>query len=65
MKLKMLPNEMSSWNQYPDLYKFMSIHFLLDTDINTIERETYSFLAFVGDIGGLNEFLVLMFGLMA
>lgn len=65
MKIKMEPNQFSSWTNYPHLYKFMSVHFMLDQDIQTTERETYSFLAFVGDIGGLNEFLMIFFGLMA
>ena len=58
-------NQKSSWNVYPDKYKFFSVHMLLDADIRTTERETYSFFAYVGDIGGLTEFLLMFFGYLA
>ena len=58
-------NQESSWNQFPSRYKFISIHFLLNPDILHTERETYSFLAYVSDIGGLKEFLMSFLGVFA
>ncbi len=43
----------------------MSIHYLLDPDLDQTERETYGFLDFVGDIGGLIDFLIISFGFLA
>jgi hypothetical protein len=65
MSIKMEVNQKSSWVVYPDRFKFFSIHLLLDPDIKTTERNTYSFFAFVGDIGGLTEFLLGFFGYLA
>ena len=65
MKIKMENNQRSSWNIHPDKYKFFSAHMLLDPDVRTTERETYSFFDFVGDIGGLTEFLLMFFGYLA
>ena len=47
----------SSWTDYPHLYKFMSIHFYVNPNVKTIERQTYDFLSLLGDIGGLIEIL--------
>ena len=33
MTLLMTPNEVSSWDNYPFQYKFMSLHVLLNMDI--------------------------------
>ena len=35
MKIKMGINEKSSWNIYPDHFKFFSVHLLLDPDVKT------------------------------
>lgn len=65
MKMKMQSNQDSSWNVYPDRYKFISLHFLLDQDMRLTERQTYSFLAYASDMGGLKEFLLTFFGVFA
>lgn len=40
-----------------DKYKYTSIAFLLSPDVTLIERETYSLLEWLGDIGGLFDAL--------
>ena len=44
-------------NQYPDYYKFFSLEVNLNEDLKQIDRETYSMLDWLGDIGGLIEAL--------
>lgn len=65
MNFDMLPNEISNWNDYPNKIKFFSVHFLLNQDINNIERTTYDFLEFMGDCGGLLEILMFIFGMIS
>lgn len=61
----MNPNP-SSWNVFPTKenplaqYKFMSVSFELDKSLRLVNRSTYSFLDWLGDIGGLNDALVLI-----
>lgn len=57
----MMPNEISNWSNYPESYKFFSVHFTLKQDINNIERATYDFLELMGDCGGVLEILVIFF----
>lgn len=53
----------SSWNTFPSeanpfaRYKFMSVSFELSKDLRQINRQTYSFLDWLGDVGGLLEAL--------
>lgn len=58
----MEPNP-SSWNTFPTeadpfaKYKFMSVSFELGKDLRQINRQTYSLLDWLGDVGGLLEAL--------
>jgi len=56
INFNMKPNEISSEINYPEKYKFFSVHFSLDQDIYKIERSTYDLLDLIGDIGGVFEF---------
>lgn len=53
----------SSWNQFPTAekpdgkYKFTSFHFRRNQDLKIINRQTYSILDWLGDIGGLFDAL--------
>lgn len=54
------PSSMSIWpsEQNPDeYYKITSSFVTLSMDQNIIERQTYSFLEWLGDIGGLYDAL--------
>ena len=52
---------MSSWDNFPTdenphaLYKFFSMQLGLSKNVNHINRQTYSILDWLGDIGGLFE----------
>jgi len=62
MHLELGPNEMSSWNSYPDHYKHMGFEIMLSPDIGRNDRETYDLLSYLGDLGGLVEILKLIIG---
>ena len=47
----------SSWTNYPSRYKFISYQIQISDIVKVTNRETYSLLEFLGDIGGLWEFL--------
>lgn len=49
----------SSWTRYPYKYKFLSYQFQVSDVIPVTNRETYSLLELLGDIGGLLEFLII------
>lgn len=59
------PNQ-SNWTNFPTkenpntFYKYVSISFESDKHLRLITRSTYSFLDWLGDIGGLNDALVLL-----
>ena len=65
MNFEMKPNEFSSWTNYPEQYKFMSIDFQIDQDIYKIERSTYDLLDLIGDVGGMLEFFLFTFKMLA
>ena len=45
----------------PDLmYKFTSISLFFSPDLTVIERQTYSLLDYLGDVGGLHDMLALI-----
>ena len=44
MSMEMGNLEYSSWTQYPDYYKFFSVHVQLDHDVVHTERVTYDVL---------------------
>ena len=48
--------EASSWNNYPDRYTFISYNLYASDAKELLQRESYSFLDFTGDIGGVIEF---------
>lgn len=57
------PSSMSQWptKENPDVYyKVASTYVTLTMDQNVIERNTYSFLEWLGDIGGLYDALRLI-----
>ena len=45
------------------LYKFGSIQLVADRIVQIINRQTYSLLDWLGDMGGLNDALLLIFNL--
>jgi len=61
----MLGNELSSWTQYPSQYKFMSIEFDLNMDVQYTDRASYDFLNWMGDVGGSLEILLLACNMIA
>ena len=65
MQFQMLPNEFSSWTNYPFQYKFMSIAYELNQDIHYTDRTSYDFLNMMGDIGGVLEILLLVCHMIA
>ena len=56
----------SAWNKFPTpenpraKYKFCSFNLSLVEDLQKISRQTYSFLDWLGDCGGLVDMLVLI-----
>ena len=59
MSLTMGPTYPSAFTSYPKTYKFIGLTISTEDSRNLINRETYSLLEFLGDIGGLYEFLYL------
>jgi hypothetical protein len=57
-----LPED-SAWTVYPEKYKFISMAVFMSSDSEVTNRETYEFLGYLGDIGGLID--VLRLGLAA
>lgn len=51
-------NQQSSWNIYPNKYKFMSVHYVLHPDVSTTYRTNYNLVDLCVDIGGLMKFLM-------
>ena len=49
----------SAYASYPEAYKFVGLTISVDEKRSLIQRQTYSLLEFLGDIGGLYEFLYL------
>jgi hypothetical protein len=62
--LKDTGNKPSDWSTYPSYYKFTSINLLLDYNLISVTRQTYSLLTFFGDLGGLYEALTRICGLL-
>jgi len=59
MNTNILP---SSYNDYPLKYKYIGLEFALDMDVQTTDRQSYGFLDFIGDLGGLSEILKMSVG---
>ena len=55
--LKMGSTYPSAYANYPEEYKFIGLTISVDEKRSLISRTTYSLLEFLGDIGGLFEFL--------
>ena len=53
-------NEVSSWTNYPDNYKFMSLEFELNLDVKHVDRTSYDILDMCGDTGGFMSILMVM-----
>jgi len=47
----------SAWLDYPDKYKITGIEIMFSYDIIDYNRQTYSVLEFLGDLGGLYDAL--------
>ena len=66
----MLPAAPSSWNKYPTVenpssrYKFTSIEINASMDQTIINRETYSGLDYLGDLGGLFDAFKIIGGIL-
>ena len=60
----------SSWNKFPTVenpslqYKYLSVEFNLDMDLMSWQRDTYSALDWLGDMGGLFDALFTIFKVM-
>ena len=65
MQLKMMANEPSLFRNYPSQYKFMSIDFNLNMEVQHTDRTSYDFLNMMGDVGGVLEILLIIFNLIA
>ena len=50
----------SMYAKWPDSYKFSGIEIKYSKDVQVISRSSYSFLAWLGDIGGLYVILKLI-----
>ena len=48
----------SSWIDFPSTFKYVGFEITLNLDSNIINRQTYSVLDWLGDIGGLNGILL-------
>ena len=47
----------SAWTNHPKEYKFTGFELLYDNNVMVTARETYGFLEFAGDLGGLFDAL--------
>ena len=60
----------SAWNRFPTVenpslqYKYLSVEFNLDMDLMSWQRDTYSTLDWLGDMGGLFDALFTIFKAM-
>ena len=50
----------STWKSYPHKYKFVGVDLSVSTDLLVVERQTYSALEFVGDLGGLLDAVMVL-----
>lgn len=66
LTIEMKETQPSSWIYFPTeenpslLYKFLSVEINLSPDLMLWERQTYSLLDFLGDLGGLYDALFLI-----
>jgi hypothetical protein len=58
-------NEKSSWTDYPEKYKFMSMEFEVNSDTRITDRATYSAIDLFGDLGGVIELCKMAVGFFA
>ena len=65
MGFTLTPDYISFWTNYPEQYKFYSVHFELNLDVKHTERTTYDLLDMISDIGGVIEFCYIVFNLFA
>jgi len=54
----------SYYNDYPYNTKVISFHLFANSEMKILGRETYSVLEFLGDMGGLNDALQIIFGML-
>ena len=50
----------SSSNQWPNKYKFIGIEIIFNPDLQIVDRQTYDFLTFLADVGGLDFSLYIL-----
>ena len=65
MHYQIQENSLSSWTHYPFQYKFMSIEFDLNMDIEYTDRTSYDLLNWMGDVGGVFETLFVACNVLA
>ena len=53
----------SSYNRFPNEYKFLGMEYKLSMNVANTERETLSLFDYLGDLGGLAEILLITAGL--
>lgn len=47
-------------NNFPSDYVITGLRIYRNFDLRAIERETYDLLAFLGDVGGLHDMLIIL-----
>ena len=62
MRPEVRPNEFSYWVNYPEKYKFFSVHFEFKRDVNHIFRRTYCLIDLASDLGGIGVIAFRLFG---
>jgi len=65
LRIGVTGNQKSSWTNYPDFYKFMSMDIELSLDSLLTDRSHVGILDLFGDIGGLLEIVTVMCGYLA
>ena len=54
----------SSWTHFPTRYKFLSFEMNMHRDRIKLNRQTYSLLDWLGDLGGLTDALYIIFSIL-
>ena len=62
-KVTYSPLRVSSSNVWPSNYKFIGIEIIFNTDLQVVNRQSYDFLTFLADVGGL-DFTLYLFGFL-
>lgn len=62
MQMKFGQNQLSSWTQYPDSYKFYSVTFQLSQDTQETYRKRDDLLKMASNVGGFSIIIFRIFG---